>query len=56
MQIGAESAAQAEQQMPILRDGAVESYVNGDGVIDKADLAALFAIVHPRVRAARPGH
>lgn len=30
--------------------------VNGDGFIDKADLAALIAIVHPRVRAVRFGH
>src|SRR5436305_14060039 len=30
-QIGAQSAVQAEQQMPIVRDGNVENYVNGIG-------------------------
>jgi len=30
--------------------------VNGDGLIDKDDLAALMAIVKPRVRAVRSGH
>src|SRR6266540_2220351 len=30
--------------------------VNGDGLIDKADVAALVAIVKPRMRAVRSGH
>src|SRR5688500_963288 len=31
VEIGAQSAAQAEQQLPILRDREVENYVNGIG-------------------------
>src|SRR4051812_23231470 len=31
VQVGQQSAVQAEQQLPILRDSAVQSYVNGIG-------------------------